>query len=323
MEDKNDIVLLFPKLKTSLKKEAAENYRNKNYKKALELYDQLIKYNETEHEILFGKLLCLVELKQFELAQKLCEDQLRKENKYYFDYLHLYVTLLFQTEQYHLLISQLSSELKNISLPPHLYEQFKYFYDLSTELLESQLSFEKDKAQEYLKEAVEEKDLARQYQLINNFMKNNIAAPEEILDLLTMGNIHPVIKTNIFFWLQKTAVNKKVRIKKFNKTITINPYHTELLENNKSLNAAKKNIYVNYDDDPILMEMLVQMIYRFFYVLYPMIPGKEDLSAIIKAMEMIVRHNLYHLPMEEVDSKTSEMVQTINKFEALYLSVVE
>ena len=46
MEDKNEIVLLFPKLKTSLKKEAAENYRNKNYKKALELYNQLIKYND-------------------------------------------------------------------------------------------------------------------------------------------------------------------------------------------------------------------------------------------------------------------------------------
>src|SRR5690625_7874970 len=101
-------VVLFPKWKTSLEESSLQAMKEKRYETALEKLDELLSYKVNHYEIIIGKIICLMELNRYNEAQNICEDMLQHKNEDYYHYLHIYLTLLFQTKQYDLLMEQRS-----------------------------------------------------------------------------------------------------------------------------------------------------------------------------------------------------------------------
>jgi len=322
VQKKDNKIILFPNLKIDLKKTAQEEYQNKNFKEALEIYEELIKYKEADHDVNFGKLLCLIELQLFNEAQDFCEQQLIEENKLYYDYMHLYVTILFQTEQYELLLDCLTYELMKESLPAHLQDQFQYLFEVSKEMTNHKRAFEKKKLLKQFDESIEKNDPMLQNHILDLIIEKEIKASPRIATLLSQDSIHPIIKTKLFYWLQNNLINSDVKVKKFNLIVTLNPNETPKLEENDSFLLAQKHISKNYDEDPVLARMIKELAFRYFYVLYPILPRKKDLQMVLSVMEKLVRKGLYNEDLNERNKEQVEMAEMIMKIEAIYLSLI-
>lgn len=323
VQDNDQKLVLFPKLKAELKEKANQKFREKKFEEALEVFNHLLEYNETEHEIIFGKLLCLLELRKFESAQELCEEKLLEKSKFYFDFLNIYVTILFQTEQYELLLAQLDFEMNKEHLPPYLSEQFLYFYNQSKEMIEEGKFLEEESLVRQFKEAIKQEDTPRQIKILNEFLSKGLTIKDGVYNLLTDDQIHPLTKTKLFQCLQKGAFKQEVTISKFNQSITLRPSETPSIEEEAIYHKALRLVESKSDKDPVLRKMLEEMLYRYFYVLYPLLPEEKEVETILKAMSLILRQSLYEVKPTKKDEGLISVIKTIYKIEALYLSVME
>src|SRR5690625_307338 len=65
----NEKIILFPKWREDLQAESLLALKEKRYTEALPKLNLLLAYNVNSHEIIIGKLICLMELGQYEEAQ--------------------------------------------------------------------------------------------------------------------------------------------------------------------------------------------------------------------------------------------------------------
>src|SRR5699024_12350339 len=96
---KDDNIILFPKWKTALEEERLQALKEQRYEDALKKLNELTGYQITNHEIYIGKLICLIELRGYDEAERLCESLIEYQDENYYHYLHIYLTNLFQTRQ--------------------------------------------------------------------------------------------------------------------------------------------------------------------------------------------------------------------------------
>src|SRR5690625_1767591 len=104
MPQDSDKIILFPTWQKNLEQESLEAMREKNYKEALEKINQLLDFNVENHELYIAKLICLMELRDHQGALDLSEHMLEQEDENYFQYVHIYLTVLFQMGSYEQLI---------------------------------------------------------------------------------------------------------------------------------------------------------------------------------------------------------------------------
>src|SRR5690625_2485722 len=145
-------VILFPKWQIILEKESLNAMKEKNYKVALKKLNKLLSFGVNKHGVMFGKLICLAELDHFEEAQELCETLLKDKNEHYYNYLHMYLTILFQTSQYDLLIEQGKQALTDESLPQEVHQQIQQLYTISQQM---KMDIDNEKSKEYINDLAE------------------------------------------------------------------------------------------------------------------------------------------------------------------------
>src|SRR5690625_4552558 len=126
-----------------------------------------------------------MELNRYNEAQNICEDMLQHKNEDYYHYLHIYLTLLFQTNQYQLLMEQVEFALEDASVPDEMTDLFWQLYKMSKNMqheitLEQSHYFEGE-----LTEAVHNKDHHKQWRLIEKLKSLKIAPTEGIYKYLT------------------------------------------------------------------------------------------------------------------------------------------
>src|SRR5690625_5739355 len=79
VQNRQENVILFPKWKTRLEDKSLQAMKEKKYEEALENLNKLLNYHVNNHEVIIGKLICLMELGRYEEAQDYCEEVLRSE----------------------------------------------------------------------------------------------------------------------------------------------------------------------------------------------------------------------------------------------------
>src|SRR5699024_6116324 len=131
MEEKSDKVILFPKWKETLEQESLMALERKEFGSALEKLNRLLDYNIQKHEVVMGKIICLMELNRYDEALDLCEYLLQHKSDNHYHYLHIYLTILFQTNQYDLLMEQVEFVLVDESVPAEMIDMFEQLYEMS------------------------------------------------------------------------------------------------------------------------------------------------------------------------------------------------
>ncbi|ASN05078.1 tetratricopeptide repeat protein [Virgibacillus necropolis] len=322
----NENVILFPKWKKTLEEESLLALKEKRYEEALHKLDQLLDYQVNNHEIVIGKLICLMELDRYEDAQVLSEELLKHRNENYYHYVHIYLTILFQTNQYKKLMEQVDYELDNVSVPQQMKEQFQQLYDMSEKM---NVEIKEEKHTEYISElleAVNEQNHVKQWRSVEKLRKiNTIPSIKATEALLTESFVHPVIKTAIFKWLQDSECNENIRIHKLEMQVEVKPNQVSDIHSHATFKQILLLINKIELKNPTLYQLMETLLYRYIYVRYPIMPSSEHVKHIAIALTNIGEAYLgmEHLPDNELDPDILRYQDEIKLCETLYLSIIE
>lgn len=331
MQRSSDKVILFPKWKQTLEQESLHALEQKEYKKALQKLNQLLAYDYQKNEIVMGKIICLMELHQYDEAQELCESLLKHKSAYhdaedYYHYLHMYLTILFQTNQYQMLMEQVEYALADESVPIEMTTMFQQLYELSKGMQYENNVQQFDQLVQELTEAVNNNDYGKQWRLIENIKPLKIAPPKEIYTYLMNNEIHPVIKTNLFQWLQQSGVEELVDIKKENSYLSINPTAIPPIKKHTIMKKMTLLLSDQEQKDPTLYHLMEKQLYRYLYVWYPILPDESELESLAVALSLLGENYLRGEPPEQAtqsDGTVESYIHDIQLCETLYVSILD
>ena len=323
MQNKEDNLILFPKWREDLQEEGLLALKEKRYTEALPKLNQLIDFNVNSHEVMTGKIICLMELGQYDEAQTLCEELLTYKNENYYQYMHIYLTLLFQTNQFDTLLQQVDLELAEKEIPSIIAEQFQQLYQMGKQMKSDLMSERTVEYIEELTQVVESQNHVRQWQLIEDLRKMKVEPIKRIITYLKGETIHPVVKTAIFKWLQDKEVAQPIHICKLNLQMTTRPNEVKGIRNHLITRQVMFQINELEQKNPTLYILLEQLFYRYAYVRFPIMPPSTDIESISKALKVIGNEYLQIKNNEQINSEVTQYITEIKMCEHLYLSIIE
>lgn len=318
-----DNVILFPKWKKRLEEQSLSALKDKQYEIALNKLNKLLDYHVHDDEIYTGKLICLMELGRLQEAQNLCEELLHHDGENYYNYVHIYLTLLFQTHQYDLLIHQIELEFAKDDLPSLYHKQFKQLYDISKQMqLDIQVETSHRLFDELFK-SIEQEDFNKQYRIINSLRKARTIPTQETIDLLSDEKVHPVVKTAIFIWLKEIDYGESIRIHKLGWQIEVIPKEVEDIESTRMYNSILEYLKEVEQSNPSLYELLITLLYRYQFVIYPILPDANTYEQIATALIEIGNDYFNIHTSREILEEIRKIMEQIKLCETLYLSIIE
>lgn len=322
----NENVILFPKWKKTLEEESLLALKEKRYEEALHKLEQLLHYQVNNHEIVIGKLICLMELDRYEEAQQLSEDLLADRNGNYYHYVHIYLTILFQTNQYKRLMEQVEYELDAAEIPQPMKEQFQQLYEMSQKM---NVEIKDERNKEYINElleAVKEENHIKQWRSVENLRRINAAPSIKTAEpLLTESLVHPVTKTAIFMWLQDSDFNENISIHKLDMQVEVKPNQVSCLSSHGTFKQVVLLISKIELKNPTLYQLMETLLYRYMYVRYPIMPSSDHVEQIANALTNVGKAYLgnQHVSEDGLDSDVLRYQEEIKLCETLYLSIIE
>lgn len=323
MQRNKDNIVLFPSLQKELEKESLKALEQENYSEALSSINNLLRYQVYTHELIMGKLFCLMELGYFDEAEAFCEDLLQENNDHYYDYLHLYLTILFQAQKYDALMNYIDFEINDRTLSNELTEKLQQLYHMSKHMKNDLFIEKSSQYMEELSESIKEQNDVRQWQIIENLRNMGISPPKKVMNYLSNINIHPVIKTAILKWLIDQKISNEVTICKFESESVIIPKDLPKIRDHFIMKEIILFIDEIEQNNPSLFILLEQLLYRFIYVRYPFIPPQEDIPYIARALKNIGDQFLHLKATEHTQDKVLDYIQEIKTCEKYYLGIIE
>lgn len=317
-------VILFPNTKKQLEEEGLHALKEKRYKEALDKLNSLIAYHEGSHEIYIGKLMCLMELGKYKDAEQLSEELLARKDAHYYHYFHIYLTILFQTSQYQHLMDLLEIEFEHNMIPDMLQEPFQQLYEMSGNM---KIGIDEDNAVSFmkeLKEAVRDDDYLKQWNIIDNLRRIQANPEEENIRLLENPQVHPVIKTALLEWFKETGVERSVYIHKFEAMMVTQPTELIQISEEKSYIDITEELEKRAEANPSLLNLIEQLVYRYFYVTYPFTPKESDMFSFAEAVYILGNDYLQlDLQLDELNETAQSWIESIKICNSLYLSIIE
>ncbi|SEO78862.1 hypothetical protein SAMN04488134_1139 [Amphibacillus marinus] len=326
MDQQHKNVVLFPKQRKELEQQAEQALHRKQFVEALKIFEQLIDYGITERDISMGKLTCLIELGRHRDAEDLCEELIAREDDDYFSYINIYATLLFQFHK-HKEVGQLLEEvLGNEQIPEQLHNQLKKLFEVNQPLVDEQLEREMLVTKRELEEALDNQDTMAQWHLVNHLQRMNLAPYFTLFEKMLINEaVHPVVKTVIVGLLQAQSIDRLFKVGKFNQQRTINPIQIPFMNDHPFQLELKKRLSSIEDNDPSFYRFSNQLIDRFFYVNYPMVPSMDEVDILKDAIVALVKAS-YHSNQQQADHLSSEVKDRMNQIlecEQIYFSLME
>ncbi|QTM99991.1 tetratricopeptide repeat protein [Sediminibacillus dalangtanensis] len=330
MNTKQDKVIIFPKWKDALEEESLQALKEKRYEDALKKLDELIDHEIYSHEIFAGKIICLMELGETDEAEALCRHLVSLEDEYFFEYLHIYVTLLFQMSEYEQLIEIIDDVFSRKTVPEPMNSQLEQLAEMSTKLLQDKMDEEANDHINELSKAVKQGDPLRQWRII---VQSSNLKPTPYLrylkQLLKDDRIHPVVKTAIMEWLAEQEVDSEIVVEKAESEISVNPADLKSVEDHPVTKQIKVLLREVEQENPTLYQLLEKLLYRYLYVRYPFMPGEGELIAVSHAIKImgakyLQLEGLYHTYKKQAgELDVDTYMEEITQNEKSYFSIIE
>lgn len=330
MPDSNENVVMFPKWKSTLEQDGLNALQEKKYPEALERFEKLISFDAANSEVLTGKLICLMELGRYTEAENICKNLMKDDEENYFKYLHIYLTVLFQTNQYEELLDLLDEVFQSDDIPHEIRKQFWQLYDITKKLNADEVSSEHIENVDEFLASLNTKDVKKQWRFISK-LKHQDVHPyiKEIAPYLQMDYIQPVIKTALLQWMQEHQVDQELEVTKLGDSITVNPSKLSDVLTHPSSESLLKHLDEVEQNNPTLYEFIEQLIFRYLYVRFPIMPKDEETPALAKAFfdlgTSYLQLNHEAVPLENYgsDKEVDLWKQQIEYYEANYFSVLD
>ncbi|MRG88365.1 tetratricopeptide repeat protein [Salinibacillus xinjiangensis] len=329
MKKEHQDVVIFPGWKRQLEQDGLEALKEKRYEDALEKVKLLEQFEAASYEILTGKIICYIELNRYDEAIALCRKLMKEDEDNYYKYLHIYITVLFQTSQYGEIISLLDEIFSTEKVPYTYREQFNQIYNLSQNFYQDEEAHNPTTEIQHFIQNLDGGSFQEQWRLLSLLRKKPVGDYiDDLIPYFSDNELNPVIKTGLLQWLTEQDVDREIEIEKFNQTKVVNPKNlSDILESNCAKEIVQ-SLDIIEQNDPTLFEFTRQILFRFLYVYYPFVPEQEDCLPISEAvlslaLEYLQLEEGHHSILDGESERREFWMDEIKRLEMKYFSQIE
>lgn len=323
MKNLNRKIILLPHIKRQYERKAFQALESKDYGRALKYLDQLIEHGEMSDEIIVGKIISLIELGNYKIANKLCQEMLKQSNEHYEMYLHIYCSMLFQTEQYDLLMKEIDQVIvEKGALSPFLEKALKDMYIIAEQIHEKERHITYVEHFDQFITAIAENNITKQWKLLEQMKRSDMQIEPIFSDYLKDPSIHPLIKTAIFQWFMDQKINEEITILKFERSFSCKPASTPPLKKQTCYLKIIRLLEPYEQKNPTFYHMMEKLLFRYLYVLFPIMP-KEDHTPFIKEALVKICSNESALHMDHLPKEISQYIREITYCDQLYMEILD
>ncbi|MFZ0371571.1 MAG: tetratricopeptide repeat protein [Halobacillus sp.] len=302
MENNKGNIVMFPKWKTNLEKEGLQALKEKRYQDAVRSLQPLLDYDAANHDVYTGLLMSWIELGEFEEAEELCKKQMKMEIDHYYHYLHIYITILFQTNRYQDIVDLLDEVFEAEDVPHQSRTQLWQMYEVSRKLLEDYQREQGEKLINDFLAAMDKKDIQKQWSMVNQ-LKKQPALPhvETFRPILKDSLVHPIIKSAVIEWFRDAHIEDQMQVQKFGQIIEVVPGKLNQLQSDYIIKQIQMRLGGIEQNNPSMYVILDRLLYRYCYVRFPLFPNENEVPIIVEALKQI-GHQYLQLPYHEKTS---------------------
>ncbi len=289
-----DKVILFPDLDKRLLEMGLERLQDKKYRDAMEFLTEAKEHNPDNEDIYIGLVLANFESGNLTEAKALAKEMLLTGIGEYFQIVDMYIMILNQQQNYSEIVSTIEALLDEKEVPPEKVDHFTRILQISRKMADEKTV--QPEAQPHTERAESDQlDLfsfsepGEQILCAGKLANHNVRYYiKEISEYLASENGDPFFKTMLLNVLKEQDYDGEITVRKFGREIAIIPRtlfdvhdHPDLLEISKRVSAALEH------DDPILLDSIKQLIDRYFFLLYPLRPEREEANAWAAAFHLV------------------------------------
>ncbi|MGN8645682.1 hypothetical protein ACTNEO_08410 [Gracilibacillus sp. HCP3S3_G5_1] len=327
MEEERENLIIFPKWKDNLEDKAKTAMQENQFSEAYNYLHQLTENGVRSHEVMTGKLLCMMELNMLEEAEELCEELIAKKDNDYASYVHIYATLLFQSSKYKDVMFLIDEALTNRQIPSHMEEQLRHMYQLSKELQEQEDKQSYIEVQKQLEKAIEEKNDRQQWYMVKRLLQLGIHHDNPFFrEMLKNPEIHPVVKTALLEYYQKVKPDESVHIEKFQLTDIIHMNELDDILPVSFITGVTSYLEMIQQQDPTKFQMMQFILERFAYVYTPFLPQRENYELLAESLSYYVNRSFQYTDHEDLHHSSvikEHYVKMIDVSETLYGTILD
>lgn len=317
---KNNIIL-FPGTRDKLLRQMENELKNGNFINALNITDELLTNQFHCKNVYVTRLNCLIQLKQLDEAEQLCEHLMESAKNFYEHYFEYYLFILFELNKFHILMEAYEKANKMISVRSEHREQLDTFYKLAIQMNDVEIN----KWSQQLEQARKEQNYVLQWQIINKLQQINNNPNKWLISLLEEEKVHPVVKTKIIMWLKEVSNNNEVKVEKFGKVMKFIPKKLLHFKQQEGYIIVKKSLQQVEQKDPSLYRLALQLLNHYYYVMYPMLISKKDADFISEAILAIIKTdlNIQDKFQNDTSNVIKQYIKNIRICNELFLNIVE
>ncbi|MFC0469449.1 hypothetical protein ACFFHM_02555 [Halalkalibacter kiskunsagensis] len=279
----NKKVILYPGLVKRLIEKGMDALKNKDGKAAYEFFLSAEEHEPEHPQILFGKMLSLVELGRLEEAVQHTNDLLKEGIGEYFENLQVHISLLVQLGRYQEVVDILDAVLSENQFPSQYAESFYQLLHFSRQMVGDQEWL----AQTELKEEsipievtnmLQADSLELQSKAIQHLRElEGQESMNELVQYLRLKDRDYVLQSMALQALHDKDCNETIHITKQGREMDVTPSELTHVYQQKFHNEILAYLSNHLEpNDPLLYELAKQLSWTHLWSLYPFLPEPED-----------------------------------------------
>ncbi|QGH35208.1 hypothetical protein GI584_14625 [Gracilibacillus salitolerans] len=327
MEEERKNLIIFPKWKDNLEGKAKTAMQENRFSEAYDYFHQLTENGVQSHEVMTGKLICMMELNMQDDAEDLCEELIAKKDTYFASYIHIYATLLFQSSKYNKVMFLIDDALTQTDIPSHIIDQLRHMYQLSKELQQQEDKKSYIEVQKQLEEAIKQKNDRQQWYMVKRLLQLEVYHDKLFFrEMLKNPEIHPVVKTALLEYYQKVEPEQPIHIEKFQLTDEIHMRELDDILPVSFITGVTRFLDNIQQQDPTKYQMILFLLERFAYVYTPFLPQEENYEILAESLLYYVSRSFQYFDQEDdhhISVIKEHYLKMIDISETLYGTILD
>ncbi len=276
---KNEKVVIYPGLVKRLIEKGMDALKEKDGKSAYEFFLEAEAHEQDHPQVLFGKMLSLVELGRLEEAVEHTAQLLYEGIGDYFDNLQVHISLLVQLGKYEEVVEIISAVLSEHRIPAQHAESFYQLLHFSRQMADSHKGeIDREEAIDDVLKLLQSDSLELQLKAITE-LKNSKhkKAAAALVSYVEESNRDLALQSMALKALHEKKYKDVVHVEKLGREMDVRPSElADLFETTFMKKLLAKLEAVLEHEHPFLLEVAKQLCLSHLLALYPFLPEPEE-----------------------------------------------
>lgn len=302
VKETSNNVIPFPNLNNRLLERGIQALKEKNYKKAMLLFEQLTRLEPDHAQASYGLAVCYVELEQYSKAEELTATMMRQDIGDYYDVLKLHITILIQQHEYEKVVSTIQAVLSEDSPTEQVKETLVHLAEfakvrMTEEHFDDALHLTNSFSPN-IKKDLESDKVERQWRGIEKgraFITDTVL--QDYFDYLKSDQGDPFLKSMVIKIVIEHGYEGPLTVTKFNTSFSVDVKETQLFYEGFSHLVDDLLEQALGSENPSLLESAVQIWGHFTIAVYPK-PLEPNLPNVWAACCYCLAHQVHGLTVD-------------------------